>query len=224
MQSETIGALAAALSKAQADITGALKDSSNPFFKSKYADLASCWDACRKQLAANGLSVIQTTRMADQGLVLVTTLAHSSGEWIAGEMPVLMSVQGKSGEFKEVTPQAQGSGITYARRYALAAIVGLAQVDDDAEAAQGRKPLTVDPRGDLGQDVDPAKRDIFVNQFRAAFDMDAEEYDIALAVLAVHELVNPDHDLYIAVANAMTAKERSAIKKYIQMTKEKHRA
>jgi hypothetical protein len=224
MQSETIGALAAALSKAQADITGALKDSSNPFFKSKYADLASCWDACRKQLAANGLSVIQTTRMADQGLVLVTTLAHSSGEWIAGEMPVLIAVQGKSGEFKEVTPQAQGSGITYARRYALAAIVGLAQVDDDAEAAQGRKPLTVDPRGDLGQDVDPAKRDIFVNQFRAAFDMDADEYDIALAVLAVHELVNPDHDLYIAVANAMTAKERSAIKKYIQMTKEKHRA
>jgi hypothetical protein len=224
MQSETIGALAAALSKAQADITGALKDSSNPFFKSKYADLASCWDACRKQLAANGLSVIQTTRMAEQGLVLVTTLAHSSGEWIAGEMPVLIAVQGKSGEFKEVTPQAQGSGITYARRYALAAIVGLAQVDDDAEAAQGRKPLTVDPRGDLGQDVDPAKRDIFVNQFRAAFDMDADEYDIALAVLAVHELVNPDHDLYIAVANAMTAKERSAIKKYIQITKEKHRA
>jgi hypothetical protein len=76
----------------------------------------------------------------------------------------------------------------------------------------------------MGQDVDPAKRDIFVNQFRAAFDMDADEYDIALAVLAVHELVNPDHDLYIAVANAMTAKERSAIKKYIQMTKEKHRA
>jgi hypothetical protein len=130
MQSETIGALAAALSKAQADITGALKDSSNPFFKSKYADLASCWDACRKQLAANGLSVIQTTRMAEQGLMLVTTLAHSSGEWIAGEMPVLT---------KDASPQGQGSGITYARRYALAAIVGLAQIDDDAEAAQGRK-------------------------------------------------------------------------------------
>jgi hypothetical protein len=130
MQSETIGALAAALSKAQADITGALKDSSNPFFKSKYADLASCWDACRKQLAANGLSVIQTTRMAEQGLMLVTTLAHSSGEWIAGEMPVLT---------KDASPQGQGSGITYARRYALAAIVGLAQIDDDAEAAQGRR-------------------------------------------------------------------------------------
>jgi hypothetical protein len=217
MQSETIGALAAALSKAQADITGALKDSSNPFFKSKYADLASCWDACRKQLAANNLAVIQTIYVHwDSGqTMLSTTLAHSSGEWIRSDLPVLA---------KDLSPQAQGSGITYARRYALAAIVGLAQVDDDAEAAQGRKGFTNDPRGDMGQDVDPAKRDIFVNQFRAAFDMDADEYDIALAVLAVHELVNPDHDLYIAVANAMTAKERSAIKKYIQMTKEKHRA
>ena len=133
MQSETIGALAAALSKAQADITGALKDSSNPFFKSKYADLASCWDACRHQLAANGLSVVQTTRMTEQGLLLVTTLAHSSGEWIAGEMPVLT---------KDASPQGQGSGLTYARRYALAAIVGLAQIDDDAEAAQARHKPT----------------------------------------------------------------------------------
>lgn len=129
MQSETIGALAAALSKAQADITGALKDSSNPFFKSKYADLASCWDACRKQLAANGLAVIQTTDVSDSGVVLVTTLAHSSGEWMRGVLPIVA---------KDSGPQAQGSGITYARRYALAAIVGLAQIDDDAEAAQAR--------------------------------------------------------------------------------------
>ena len=129
MQSESIAALAAALSKAQADITGALKDSSNPFYKSKYADLASCWDACRKQLAANGLCVIQTTTHTDAGVMLVTTLAHSSGEWIRGTLPVVTKDNG---------PQAQGSGITYARRYALAAIVGLAQIDDDAEAAQAR--------------------------------------------------------------------------------------
>jgi hypothetical protein len=132
MQSETIGALAAALSKAQADITGALKDSSNPFFKSKYADLASCWDACRKQLAANNLSVIQTTRINEHGLVLVTTLGHNSGEWVRGELPI---------RSKDDSPQALGSGITYARRYALAAIVGLAQIDDDAEAAQGRTKM-----------------------------------------------------------------------------------
>ena len=131
MQSESIAALAAALSKAQGSITGALKDSSNPFFKSKYADLASCWDACRAQLAANGLCVIQTTQIDDLvgGAVLVTTLAHSSGEWVKSITPILT---------KDDSPQAQGSGITYARRYALAAIVGLAQIDDDAEAAQGR--------------------------------------------------------------------------------------
>ena len=216
MQSETIGALAAALSKAQADITGALKDSSNPFFKSKYADLASCWDACRKQLAANNLAVIQTIYVHwDSGqTMLSTTLAHSSGEWIRSDLPVLA---------KDLSPQAQGSGITYARRYALAAIVGLAQVDDDAEAAQGRKGFTNDPRGDMGKEVDPAKRDSFVKQFRAAFDLDAEEKDIALAVLGVHDQINSDHELYIAVADAMTAKERSAIKKYIQIAKEQNR-
>ena len=217
MQSESIGALAAALSKAQADITGALKDSSNPFFKSKYADLASCWDACRKQLAANNLAVIQTVYVHwDSGqTMLATTLAHSSGEWIRSELPVLT---------KDMSPQAQGSSITYARRYALAAIVGLAQIDDDAEAAQGRKPLTVDPRGDLGKNVDAGKRDEVINNFRMAFDLDADEKDIALAVLAVHERVSQDHDLYIAAADGMTAKERSAIKKYIQIAKEQARA
>lgn len=213
MQSETIGALAAALSKAQADITGALKDSNNPFFKSKYADLASCWDACRKQLAANNLAVIQTTEWNPNGIMLMTTLVHESGQWIRGELPI---------RAKDDSPQAQGSGITYARRYALAAIVGLAQIDDDAEAAQGRG-FTVDPRGDLGKQFDPAKRDQFVAQFRTAFDMDAEEKDIAIAVLAVHESVNRDQNLYIAVADALTAKERGAIKKYIQIAKEQTR-
>ena len=215
MQSDSIGALAAALSKAQADITGALKDSSNPFFKSKYADLASCWDACRKQLAANNLAVIQTIYVHWESgqTMLATTLVHSSGEWIRSDLPVLA---------KDLSPQAQGSGITYARRYALAAIVGLAQIDDDAEAAQGR-PFTNDPRGDLGKKVDQTKRDWFVKQFRGAFDLDAEEKDIALAVMAIHESLNPDHDLYIAVADVLTAKERSAIKKYIQMAKEQNR-
>lgn len=128
-QSESIAALAAALSKAQSAITGALKDSANPFFKSKYADLASCWDACRSQLAANNLAVIQTTEVTEAGTVLVTTLAHSSGEWMRGYLPVLT---------KDSGPQGQGSGLTYARRYALAAMVGLAQIDDDGEAAQAR--------------------------------------------------------------------------------------
>jgi hypothetical protein len=213
MQSESIAALAAALSKAQADITGALKDSSNPFFKSKYADLASCWDACRKQLAANNLAVIQTTEVTEAGTVLVTTLAHSSGEWMRGTLPVVTKDNG---------PQAQGSGITYARRYALAAIVGLAQIDDDAEAAQARGFVN-NPRGDLGQSVDAKTRDALVTEFRAAFNLDADEGDIAGAVLAIHERVSSNHDLYVAAADQLTAKERGAIKKYITIAKEKNR-
>jgi hypothetical protein len=86
-QSESIAALAAALSKAQSAITGALKDSANPFFKSKYADLAACWDACRSQLAANNLAVIQTTEVTGAGTVLVTTLAHSAASGCAGTCP-----------------------------------------------------------------------------------------------------------------------------------------
>jgi hypothetical protein len=129
-QSETINALASALSKAQGQITGALKDSSNPFFKTKYADLASVWDACRDQLSANGLCVIQTLSNKEDQIVVTTTLAHSSGEWIRGELAV---------KPVKSDPQGIGSAITYARRYTLAAIVGVAQIDDDAEAAMGRK-------------------------------------------------------------------------------------
>ena len=209
MQSEQINELAAALAKAQASITGALKDSANPFFKSKYADLASCWDACRKQLTDNGLSVIQTTDIVADTVVVRTTLAHSSGQWISGILPV---------KAKDDGPQAQGSGITYARRYALAAIVGLAQIDDDAEAAQGR--TGINPRGDMGLAVTPAQRDPIVAEFRAALDLDAEEADIAQAVYAIHDRIRTNADLYVAVSDAMNSKERSALKAYIKMAKE----
>ena len=209
MQSEQINELAAALSKAQASITGALKDSANPFFKSKYADLASCWDACRKQLTDNGLSVIQTTDIVLDTVVVRTTLAHSSGQWVSGILPV---------KAKDDGPQAQGSGITYARRYALAAIVGLAQIDDDAEAAQGR--TGINPRGDMGLAITPAQRDFIVAEFRAALDLDAEEHQIASAVYAIHDRIRTNADLYVAVSDALNSKERSALKAYIKMAKE----
>lgn len=211
--SQTFGALAAALAKAQASISGAVKDSANPFFKSKYADLESVWAACRKPLTDNGLSVIQTTQPTKHGLMLVTTLAHSSGEWIRGYMPILA---------KDATAQSQGSGLSYARRYALAALVGVYQTDDDAEAAQGRG-FTVDPRGDLGKNIDQKKKEAFIADFKAAFDLDADENEIALAVRAVHERICTDHDLYVAVSDSLSAKERSAIKAYLRIAKEQQR-
>lgn len=130
MTETSTGALAKALSAAQGEMEGAKRDAENPFYKSKYADLASVWDAIRGPLTDNGLAVAQTTDLTEDGtLVVVTTLMHESGESISGRMPV---------KAKDDSPQAMGSGVSYARRYALAAICGVAPEDDDGEAAQGR--------------------------------------------------------------------------------------
>ena len=86
-QSESIVNLAKALSIVQGKLTHAKKDSANPFFKSKYADLESVWDACRDLLAANGLAVTQFPgEYIDGTMSLTTLLTHSSGEWIGQSM------------------------------------------------------------------------------------------------------------------------------------------
>ena len=129
-KSDDIKELALALSKTQSILKGALKDSNNPFFKSKYADLASCWDACREPLAANGLSVVQMPcNDTPDSVALETILMHTSGQWISSvfSMPV-----------SKHDAQAVGSAITYARRYALAAVVGIAPEDDDGNLASGK--------------------------------------------------------------------------------------
>lgn len=138
-QSENIAELALALSKAQAVIGGAKKDSKNPFFKSDYADLESVWMACRKELTDNGLSVIQTMEPNPEGVTVVTTLAHSSGQWMRGRLNLHPTKN---------DPQGIGSAITYGRRYALAAIVGVYQTDDDGNAASGKtdKPSKQDAK------------------------------------------------------------------------------
>ena len=80
--SEQVDELFTAMSKAQAEVSGAHKSESNPFFKSKYADLKSCWDACREALTTNGISVIQMPESSDNGIAVTTMLTHSSGQWI----------------------------------------------------------------------------------------------------------------------------------------------
>ena len=128
-KSENINELAAALAKAQGEMRGAVKDSANPFFKSRYADLASVWDACRVPLTKNGLSVVQTNVGDGAEMVAVETiLLHSSGQWISS----FLSVKPVKND-----PQGIGSCITYLRRYSLAAMVGIAPEDDDGNAASG---------------------------------------------------------------------------------------
>jgi hypothetical protein len=128
-QSPSVGALVAALAKARASFKPVIKDAANPFFKSKYADLAGILDSVVPALSANGLVIYHTTDSASGVLILVTTLAHSSGEFVIGEYPVTPV---------KADPQGYGSAITYARRYALSAILSVAAEDDDGEAASGR--------------------------------------------------------------------------------------
>jgi hypothetical protein len=126
--SEHINDLAAALAKAQAAFKDAAFNKINPHFKNKYADLTAVRHAVQATLAENNLAVTQLVDSAEGRPVVVTTLLHSSGQYIATTTPILMDKN---------SMQALGSGITYARRYALAAICGIASdEDDDAEAAE----------------------------------------------------------------------------------------
>lgn len=199
-QSQDIGELAAALAVAQGEITGALKDSANPFFKSRYADLASVWDACRTSLSKNGLAVIQVASTSEAGAaVITTTLAHKSGQWIRGIIS-LMPVKSD--------PQGMGSALTYARRYALAAMVGVAQVDDDANSASGKVTHTkADPLGrdELNVNADHAKYAKALGESLAAGDTEKVK---AIA----GDLQEEGEEFYRSVWTLLDSKARSAIK------------
>tara|TARA_R110001632_G_scaffold90428_3_gene194324 strand:- start:1479 stop:2189 length:711 start_codon:yes stop_codon:yes gene_type:complete len=141
-KSENINELAAALSRAQNEMGGAVKDSKNPFFKSNYADLTSVIKTIKQPFVNNGLSYAQfpVTSSGGNGVGVKTILMHLSGQWIEEEFYLPLAKQ---------DPQAAGSAITYARRYSLAALAGIPSVDDDSEASMMRgKPqeevITVD--------------------------------------------------------------------------------
>jgi len=132
--SETLGKLAEALAKAQTAMKAAEFDGKNPHFKSRYATLAAIMEACRYQLAINGIAIVQGTSFADGKACVSTRLIHSSGEWIEDTLAIMPTKN---------DPQGIGSALTYARRYSLSALVGIvADDDDDANAAsQPPKPM-----------------------------------------------------------------------------------
>jgi len=130
-RSETIGELAKALVKAQAAMRPVKKDLENPFFKSKYADLAAVWENCRKPLTENGLSVVQIPESEDGSVIIKTVLLHESGEWISGQLQLTLA---------KSDPQAVGSAITYGRRYALAAMTGMCAEDEDDDGQKSSTP------------------------------------------------------------------------------------
>ena len=217
-KSEQIDQLATALAKAQGEITGALKDSANPFFKSKYADLASCWDACRGPLSKHGLAIIQAPEHTETGLILTTTLAHNSGQWISASLPI---------HPKDDTPQAMGSALTYARRYALTAFVGVAQIDDDGNLASGKVTYGAQPaydaphkpQGDMGKDAPKELLETIAQSIRDVLDADVEEDVRALKAMDLHDMLNKEQGTYVAASSLLTGSQKSAWRQYLKQGK-----
>lgn len=137
--SETLGKIAPALVRALNAIGGVGKAAANPFFKSKYATLENVIDASKPFLAAEGIVLLQFPGAYNQGAMsLETVLLHESGEWVSGSEAFGVAT-GKS------DPQAVGSALTYARRYAQMAVLNMPAVDDDGEAAMNRNPPKPEP-------------------------------------------------------------------------------
>jgi len=130
-KSESIKELATALSKAQAIMSGAKKNSENPFFHSAYSDLSSVVDAIKEPFSDNGLSYVQFP-IEDNGRIgIETILMHESGEWMSNSFTVQLTKQ---------DAQGAGSAITYCRRYSLLAVAGIPSEDDDGNnAAKGNQ-------------------------------------------------------------------------------------
>ena len=124
-KSQEIDKLAEALAKAQSELEGAKKESTNPFFKSGYADLHAVIKSAFPYLTKHGLSVSQGNEIIPGAICVTTTLMHSSGQWLRSKIKVPLS---------KVDALGVGAAMTYGRRYGLSAIVGIAQYDDDGNS------------------------------------------------------------------------------------------
>lgn len=159
--STDVAALLEALAKAQGAMENAKKESNNPHFNRRYADLASVLDAVRAPLAANGLSVVQAPGSHQGAVTVLTMLGHASGQWMRNRLRMTLAKQ---------DAQGIGSAITYARRYALMAIAGIAPEDDDGNAAVERGPERppARPAPNVGGSTIPADVADRARAFRAA--------------------------------------------------------
>lgn len=219
-RSDSIAALADALSKAQGAMEGALKDSSNPFFKSKYADLASVWSACREALSINGLAVVQMPS-SYEGLVQVeTVLMHSSGEWISSVLTLRPTKD---------DPQGMGSTISYARRYALASMVGVYQEDDDGNKGSGKRNVEEPPEertkdAQIAKDHNvtaPVGTKEAAQQVAQAKLAKAKQPDLVAPLEESLQLEHEKKRLSMELAQAPEHSDRwvSAVDEYIRITK-----
>ena len=207
--SESMKEIAPALVKAQATIKAAVKDSSNPFFKSKYADLATIIEAVRTPLNAAGICFLQPASEAEHGVRVETILLHVSGEWVSESVVVPVSKD---------DAQGMGSALTYGRRYGLQSMCGVPVEDDDGNAATKSPPAKKGYSGSDGAMGGQSAEDQTKLRNIANRIVDlwlAEDYYGAYEQVYVAKPTLLSNDEIIAVYEALRehSKIRSAIKK-----------
>jgi hypothetical protein len=186
--SEQTNEISAALAKAQGAINNPSKKATNPHFNSQYADLSGGITSIREGMSANGIAFVQATRVEGDVLMLDTRLTHSSGQWLECEYPVCKF---------PVQPQIMGSAMTYARRYSLFGLVGIAGEDDDGNGAKDTKvegpdtkayitPEQVEDLDTLLVELDEDATEGFKKYFNIEFlgRLPASEFSTAVKILA----------------------------------------
>lgn len=205
-RSEQCNELAAALAKAQVEMSNPAFDSQNPHFRSKFASLAAVRNAVIPVLAKHGISLTQELTLTDRGASCLTVLLHSSGQFM--ELGPLEMPASKS------DAQGFGSASTYAKRYSMQAVAGVVgDEDDDGNQASGRDKH--DPRGETSS-FNAAEKDKYVGRFLDALNADLDEDAMAKLVHDIHSEIASKSDLYIAVADELGPKHKSAIKAFVR--------
>lgn len=168
LHSEQINELVTALAKAQGEISVALYDSKNPHFKSDYASYSAIRKACQMPLSKHGLAITHLLLESDdKKRMMVTQLSHTSGQWMRSHLILPMDKE---------TPQGVGSGITYAKRYTLEALLAIAaDEDDDGNAAEEPHKTS------NGKENVPVVKEALTAEDKIPFDL-AQEIENELAL------------------------------------------
>lgn len=212
-RSDQIAELIKALVATQATMGAAAKDAKNPHFGSKYADLAACFDACKKALTDNGLAILQPATTDGPKVTVTTILAHTSGQWISCDLAM---------SSEKSTPQALGGCLTYARRYGLSSLIGLAADDDDGNEASGRDKGIQEPRGTRKAAQEVAERKLSEQKAtvvgkRDSFTDLCEEYQKLLGAPMYDRILSGSG--YEKASQVLTEKEQSLLEKKMAAAK-----
>ena len=211
--------VSAALVKAQKQFGPALKSSSNPHFKSKYADLAACVEAVVDALNANGIALVQRNLPCDSGVTVETVFIHESGEQISSGPLHVPAAKNDA--------QGYGSALTYARRYSLMAACGIAPEDDDGNAASktAGKPNKASDNGPISGPAEvfkslPPDWQAYLRDLAPMIENIFEQQGAAAAKEHVADIVKRDgldQEHIVGLWSLLSSKARSAIKAKVEL-------